>query len=140
MQRKVTIDICELIIVACVCIALALFASMARAQSPFPQDLTLAWNLPTLYEDGSDIQPGDIANIRVNCARHSGETVLDELVPVPSALLPGDRQEQTFVGVIPSSGTYTCYGYALTVEGISSDASNPAQKRIRGKPRPIVFE
>ena len=122
-------------------LALLALSSVVNAQQPtFPQDLTLAWFLPTLYEDDSPIEPGDLANIRLECARHTGELVVNDLVPVPTSLLPGDRQERTFPDVIQSSGTYTCYGWASTVEGISSDASSPGVKRVRGKPRVIVFE
>lgn len=114
---------------------LLLVASFAFAQQDFPKDIEYCWTLPTKYTDGSDIQPGDLANIRIFTQRQSGETVIDQLVSV-GTLLPGDNQCHTFVGVIPQPGTYTAVAFAITVDGISSDPSGTATKKFTGKPNP----
>lgn len=112
-----------------------LLAPVAFAQQDYPRDITYCWNLPTKYVDNTDIQPGDLASTRIVTTRQDGTLVLDELVVV-GTLLPGERQCQTFVGVIPQPGTYTGVAYAITVDDISSDASNESLKKYTGKPLP----
>lgn len=109
--------------------------ALTLAQSDYPRDISYCWNLPTQYVDASDIQPGDLASTRIVVVRHSGETVIDELVPV-GALLPGERQCNNFAASIPQPGTYSAVAYAITVDDISSDASSSVDKRFTGKPLP----
>ncbi len=112
-----------------------LFTSVVFGQSPsYPRDITVCWTHPVLYEDGTDIQPGDLSNTRLTIDRHDGARVLD--VSVPNEGIPGSAQCSTQVGVIPQPGTYTVFGYAITVDSISSDASNPSAKKYTGKPTP----
>ncbi len=113
---------------------LLLLLPVAAFAADYPRDVTLAWNHPTEYTDGSLILDGDLANTLLQCDRNDGTRVVDELVPVVG--LPGDRQAQAFVGAIPLPGTYTCFGYSITVDGTSSDASNSVVKRYTGKPLP----
>jgi hypothetical protein len=112
-----------------------LLTSIAFGQAPnYPRDISLCWTHPTLYEDGTDIQPGDLGNTRLTLNRHDGTQVMD--VSVPMVGDPGTQQCSTQVGVIPQPGTYTALAYAITVDSISSDASNPASKKYTGKPLP----
>jgi len=116
-------------------IAFLLLGSITLAQSPsYPRDAILCWTHPTLYEDGTTIQDGDLAHTRLTGTRHSGETIVDQNVTVVG--LPGAQQCQTLVGIVPQPGTYTFLAYAVTVDDISSDASNPADKKYTGKPLP----
>ncbi|MHA2047655.1 MAG: hypothetical protein ACW99G_22975 [Candidatus Thorarchaeota archaeon] len=116
-------------------IAFLLLGSITFAQSPsYPRDAILCWTHPTLYEDGTTIQDGDLAHTRVTGIRHSGETVVDQNIPMVG--LPGAQQCQTLVGVIPQPGTYTFVAYSVTVDDISSDPSNTAAKKYTGKPNP----
>ncbi len=122
--------------------ALILLGSLtiSLAQSPsYPRNVTVCWTHPTHYElepgetVAAEIQDGDLAHTRIVGNRHSGEIVLDENVPMQG--LPGSQQCQTFVGAIPNSGTYNFVGYSVTIEDISSDASNSAEKKYTGKPQ-----
>lgn len=114
-------------------ILILLFSSAAFAQQDYPRTLTLTLTQPTLYEDGTTIEPGELVNNRYNCARQDGTVILNETRPV--TVDPGQVQSETFVGVIPQPGTYTCYAYAATADA-ESDASNPAFKKYTGKPLP----
>lgn len=117
-------------------IAVVIVASSACwAQNSYPRPITLNWTLPTLYEDGQTIQPGDLADTRITCERHNGDLAFDILVPV-GATLPGEAQSHTEPAGIPLSGTYTCLAYAITIDGVSSEASAPAVKKFTGKPNP----
>jgi hypothetical protein len=123
--------------------ALILLGSLtiSVAQSPtYPRDLTLCWTHPTHYElepgqtVAAEIQDGDLDHTRLTGIRHTGESILDQQVPMQG--LPGSQQCQTFVGQIPLPGTYTFEGYSVTVDATSSDASNQAVKKYTGKPNP----
>lgn len=117
-------------------ITIVLFGSLTiQAQSPsYPRDATLCWVHPTLYEDNTSIQDGDIAHTQLVGVRHSGETVID--FNAPMNVTPGATQCQTLVGAIPQPGTYTFLAYTVTIDDISSDASNTAVKKYTGKPNP----
>ena len=116
-------------------ILLLLLSSIAYGQQNYPLDVTLCWTNPTEYTDNSLIQDGDIASVRITGARHDGTALPDQSV-VSDA--PGLRQCATFTGVIPQPGTYSFFAYAITVDSISSDASNQADKKYTGKPKPIT--
>ena len=118
-----------------VSLLLLLFTVAAHAQQDYPRDIEYCWTLPTLYEDGSDIQPNDLASVRIVTVRNDGSQVIDYLVDV-GTLLPGEAQCFNFVAAIPQPGTYTAVAYAVTVDGISSDASAAAVKKFTGKPLP----
>ena len=111
-----------------------LLASTALAQQDYPRDITYCWVLPSQYVDGSAIQEGDLASTRIVSERNDGTQVLDEMVPVNTS--PGGSQCKTFVGVIPQPGTYLAVAYAITVDDISSDASDVASRKFTGKPLP----
>ncbi len=114
-----------------------LFTSVVFGQAPsYPRDITLCWTHPTQYEDGTDIQDGDLAGTRLTVDRHDAVRAVDVLVPMQG--LPGSAQCSTQVGAIPQPGTYTAYAYAVTVDDISSDASNPSSKKYTGKPLPAT--
>lgn len=122
---------------------IVLLGSLTFAQSPmYPRDVTVCWTHPTHYvlEEGetvpAEIQDGDLAYTKIVGTRHSGEMILDSDVPMQG--LPGSVQCQTFVGAIPQPGTYTFLGYTVTVDDISSDASNAAAKKYTGKPQPAT--
>lgn len=112
-----------------------LFSVGAQAQQDYPRDLTASWTNPSEYIDATLIQDGDLRGTRIQCERHDGTIVIDEEVPIGSNL-PGDPQSFVFVGAIPQPGTYTCLSYAVTIDSIFSDASNPATRRFTGKPLP----
>jgi hypothetical protein len=114
-------------------IALLLLALPVIAQQNYPRDLTLTYDQPTHYTDGTVIEAGELVSNRFNCARQDGTVVVDESRPVTVA--PGSTQSEVFGGVIPQPGTYTCYAYASTVDA-ESDASNAAFKKFTGKPLP----
>jgi hypothetical protein len=116
-------------------ITFLLLGSITLAQSPsYPRDAIVCWTHPLLYEDGTDIQDGDLANTRITAERQNLLMVIDELVPVSG--VPGSAQCKTFVGAIPQPGTYTFIGYSITVDDISSNASAAAIKKYTGKPLP----
>ena len=110
-----------------------LCCTFAYAQQDYPRSITLSWTNPVLYTTGETIQPGDLADTRLVCIRNSGETVLDELVPVSAG--PGGPEEATFTA-IPNPGTYTCEAFAITIDGESSDASAAVSVKYTGKPNP----
>jgi hypothetical protein len=114
---------------------LAFVPMLTLAQSSYPRDISHCWTLPSLNTDGSSIQDGDLSHVRIVTVRNSGETVLDTNIPIGD-LLPGDRQCFNSVGAIPGPGQYASVAYAVTVDDISSDASNEAYKRYTGKPQP----
>lgn len=107
----------------------------AMAQQDYPRDITYCWTLPTQYVDGSVIEAGDLATTRIAASRNSGESIFDELIPVGTTL-PGERQCHTFVGAIPGPGTYLAVAFAITIDDVSSDASNEASRKFTGKPLP----
>lgn len=118
-------------------IAFLLLGSITLAQSPsYPRDVSLCWTHPTQYEDGTTIQDGDIAYTKLTGTRHSGEMVID--TDSAMTVLPGAVQCQTLVGAVPQPGTYTFLAYTVTVDDISSDASNSTEKKYTGKPNPPV--
>ena len=106
-----------------------------HAQQDYPRDISYCWTLPTQYVDGTDIQPGDLGNIRIVTSRNDGTSVLDELVPITTEL-PGEQMCKTFVDSIPQPGTYLGVAYAITIDAISSDPSNESSKKYTGKPLP----
>jgi hypothetical protein len=118
-----------------VSILLLVISFSANAQQNYPRDITLTLTQPTLYTDGTTIEPGELVNNRYNCARNDGTVVLNETRSVK--VDPGAQQSETFVGVIPQPGTYTCYAFAATADE-ESDASAPAFKKYTGKPTPPV--
>ncbi len=111
---------------------LLVFSVSAYGQDSYPRGVTLCWDHPLLYVDGTDIQPGDLADTRLTIDRHDGTRAVDTLVAVVG--LPGDSQCATLAAVIPKPGTYTAFAYAITIDGTSSDASNASVKRYTGKP------
>lgn len=115
--------------------ALLLFPFAALSQSQYPLLMELKWVNPTLYEDGTDIGPGELRGTALICSRHSGEEITN--VEVPST---GPGATQVVVINIEAPGTYTCYAYAITVDDIYSDASNAAEKKYTGKPRKVTLE
>lgn len=116
--------------------AILLFMPMlAFAQSDYPRDITYCWTLPTQYVDGTTIAAGDLATTRIVSSRNSGEAIIDQLVPVGTTL-PGENMCFTFVGAVPSPGTYVAVAYAITIDDVSSDASNESTKKFTGKPLP----
>lgn len=116
-----------------------LFVSMpATAQQGYPRDYTASWNWPTTYGDLSLIQPGDLRGGDLSCFRNQDTTPIIDAVPVVIVGLPGDFQETTWPGIIPQPGWYHCFLTAVTVDELSSDFSNEALKKFRGKPLPPV--
>ena len=117
-------------------LALALLLDPAAfAQQDYPRDITYCWVLPSQYVDGTAIQQGDLASTRIVSERNDGTQILDELVNV-GQLAPGENQCRTFLGAVPQPGTYLAVAYAITVDDISSDASNVASRKFTGKPLP----
>lgn len=115
-------------------ICILLISLSASAQTTYPRDITLCWNHPTLYTDGSDIQPGDLSDTRLTIDRHDGTRIVDALIAVVG--LPGERQCSNLTGDVPKPGTYTSFAYAITIDDTSSDASNASVKKYTGKPNP----
>jgi hypothetical protein len=118
-----------------------LVGSITFAQAPdYPRDVIVCWTHPTDYEllpgqtTPDPIQDGDLANTRITGERQNAIVIIDELVPVSG--VPGSAQCKTFVAAIPQPGTYTFFAYSITVDDISSDASNMAVKKYTGKPQP----
>ena len=117
-------------------ILLGLFlAATALGQSSYPRALTLCWEHPSLYVDGSEIQPGDLANTRLVVNRHDGANAFDVLVPMEG--LPGSTQCSTQTS-IPQPGTYTALAFSITIDDTSSDESNASVKKYTGKPLPAT--
>jgi len=113
---------------------LLLFATSAFAQQSYPRDITLSWENPSQYTDGSIIEAGDLDSIRVECFR-GNDTVATFVSTVPDTG-EGAPQSEVFAGVIPQPGTYTCIAYAIVVDGTESDPSNSVAKKYIGKPLP----
>ena len=111
-----------------------LFSVSAFAQQDYPRDITLNWDNPTQYVDNSFIDAGDLAAIRVQCFRSN------DIVPTFEESRPdtgeGAHQSETYIGVIPGPGSYTCYAFAIVVGGVESDTSNGVLKKYTGKPLP----
>lgn len=109
-------------------------AASASAQQDYPRDITLSWLNASEYVDGTAIEAGDLTGVRIECFRQNDTT------PILTGTFPatgeGATQTETFGGAIPQPGTYSCYGYSIVIGGIESDASNPAQRKYVGKPRP----
>lgn len=120
--------------------ALMLLGAFANAQtSSYPRDLTLTWTNPSQYTDGGAIEAGDLESVRFECANNLTPNVF-----VLDASLAdngeGQVQSNTWAGVIPSSGTYTCYAWATVVDGSESGASAPALKKHLGIPMaPVIL-
>lgn len=114
--------------------AALLLPAMAFAQQDYPRDITLSWTNPSLYEDGSAIEAGDLESIRVECFRGS------DITPAFTSAVPdtgeGLAQSETYVAVIPRPGTYTCFAYAIVVGGAESNPSNSVNRKYTGKPLP----
>ena len=111
-----------------------LLSGAVLAQQDYPRDITLSWTNPSEYVDGSIIEAGDLDSIRVECFRGS------ETAPTFTSTVAdsgeGLAQSETYVAVIPNPGTYTCFAYAIVVDGTESDASNSAERKYIGKPLP----
>mgnify|MGYP001820329325 CR=1 FL=1 len=110
------------------------YSADVSAQQDYPRDITLDWVNPSQYVDGSTIELGDLDSIRVECTRNG------DVAPVFVSTVPdtgeGSPQVETFVGVIPQPGTYTCVAFAIVVDGTESDPSNTASRKYIGKPLP----
>lgn len=111
------------------------FSAVVGAQTQYPLPLELQWQNPALYVDGTDIGPDELRGTAFICSRHSGEEVINEEIPSAG---PGTVQSTVFQ--VNQPGTYTCYAYAITVDDIYSDASNPASKKYTGKPQKVIVE
>lgn len=114
--------------------ALLFLASTVNAQQGYPRDITLSWVNPSQYVDGSTIEAGDLDSIRVECFRNN-ETVAT-FTDTRADTGEGAPQSETYAGVIPSPGTYSCVAYAIVVDGTESDASNNVSRKYIGKPLP----
>lgn len=103
----------------------------------FPRDLTLSWTNASQYEDSTPIEAGDLASVRLECANNLTPTVLviDQTV---AANGEGLAQTQVFAGVVPTPGTYICYGWSIVTDGTESAPSNPATKKYLGVPMPPI--
>jgi hypothetical protein len=112
----------------------ALISVSAFAQQDYPRDITLSWTNPSQYVDGSVIDAGDLDSIRVECFRGSETTATFTSTVADTG--EGAAQTETYPGVIPNPGTYTCFAYAIVVDGTESDASNSAERKYIGKPLP----
>jgi hypothetical protein len=113
-------------------------AAFTHAQgNNFPRDLTLSWTNASQYEDGTLIEAGDLTEVRFECSNNSQPTVLVVDATV-AATGEGAPQSEVFVGVIPSAGRYTCYGYSRVTDGTESAASTPAAKKFLGIPMPPI--
>lgn len=118
--------------------AAGILAESACAQGPtYPRDITFTLNAPTEYTDGSPILDSDGLSLEVSCTRNDGTIILDR-EPFLATVTPGAEIIETFVGVIPNSGTYSCQAFAV-VDSISSAPSNTATKRYTGQPGPPVI-
>ena len=114
-------------------IALCVSASV-YAQQSYPRDITLSWTNPSTYVDGSTIEAGDLASVRVECYRRNDtDPVFTSTVPATGE---GLAQSETFTGVIPSPGWYECWSFAIVVDGTESDPSSTAERKFIGKPLP----
>ena len=116
----------------------ALFVFGTANAATFPADLTLSWTNASQYTDGTQIEAGDLFEVRIDCYRHDDPTtpVLSERRAVTGE---GLSQSETYVAAIPRPGTYTCYGFSIVVDGTESDPSNGASKKYIGKPTPPVI-
>lgn len=125
--------------------SLLMFSGMAAAQQNYPRDITISWLNADSYEDvtlgdgtvvpGGLIEPGDLAQVRVECFRQNDTTPsFVATVPVTGE---GQPQSETFAGAIPRPGTYTCFGYSILFNDVESVASDPSNaKKYTGRPFP----
>ena len=115
-------------------IVLLLLPVVALAQQLFPAALTLSWTNASQYEDGSTIEAGDLASVRVECTRNN------DTVPTFTATVPatgeGLPQSEVFDSAIPNPGTYTCVAFSILFDGTESVASNSTEKKYTGRPKP----
>lgn len=117
--------------------SLLLLYTAGALAADYPRDITLSWVNPSEYEDNTPILAGELTSARIECFRNNDTVpVLERTFAVTGVGLP---QAETMVGVIPSPGTYTCYGYAVVVDGTESVASNAATKKYIGKPKPLTI-
>lgn len=118
----------------CLIYTLLLIPGLALGQQDFPRDLTVSWDNPSEYVDGSVIEAGDLETIRVEVYRQN------DTVPAFVANVPdngeGQRQREVFPGAIPQPGTYTVVAIAVVIGGVESDPSDPDFVKHVGKPRP----
>jgi len=92
---------------------------------------TFKWTPPTTYTDDTPLAQEDIREYVIEC---NGE----ELATIPNQPLNTDTYEAP-PGTFPP-GNYTCVGFTVTTQGISSDASNPVNFTVApGQPSPPVF-
>lgn len=119
-------------------ILLLLLSASAFAQQDYPRDLTLSWTNASQYVDGSVIEAGDLTGVRIECFRQNDTVPLFTGNFAPTG--EGLAQSETFVGVIPNPGTYTCFGYSIVFDGTESDPSVPSSRKFIGKPKSIVFD
>ena len=121
---------------------LLLFSVSAMAQGPpeYPRDLTLTWTWPTTYADTAAtlLEPGILQGGEAFCFDNQQTLIFEAAYPITSGI--GLEQSETFVGVIPAPGTYSCFVTAITIplpgfpDGISSDFSDPSTVKYTGKP------
>jgi hypothetical protein len=116
-------------------VLLLAFWAGAHAQQNYPRNITITYTQPTLYDDGTTIDAGELATNRFECSRHDATVVVAESRPVTA--LPGGSQSEAFTGVIPQPGTYTCFVWVSTVD-TESDASLPDDQKFTGKPLPVT--
>ena len=113
-----------------------LFAALSVAQdASFPRDLTLQWTNASEYTDSTAIAAGDLTGVRLECSNNLTPTVLivnQTVVPTGE----GTVQEEIFVGVVPTAGEYTCYGWSIVADGSESGPSNASTKKVLGTPLP----
>ena len=113
-----------------------LLSFSADAQQSYPRDIELFLTWPSLYEDGSEIQDGDLVSARISCTRHDGVLAFETEMAI--SVLPGETQGQVFSGDIPKPGKYSCWAFVVTIDGTESDISNVLVKPYTGKPNPGI--
>lgn len=116
-----------------------LFAATAvQAQQAYPRDLSLTLTQPTLYDDDTAIDTGDLRGALINCWRQNDAVnlIVNAEVAAPNA---GGVYPLIFPNVIQQPGTYLCVAFAVTVDDVYSDMSNTVDRKYTGKPLPPVL-
>ena len=118
-------------------LAALLLVSIAAQGAEFPVDITLTWTNPTMYEDGTLIDPPDLTGLRFQCWRNNDNTeILNDSSVAPTG--PGLVQSHVYVGLITQPGNYRCVGFASVVDGTESRPSDPTEFKVIGKPNAPV--
>lgn len=108
----------------------------AKAHAAFPVDATLIWTDPDSYTDGTPLNPDlDLVQYEAVCTKSGAEVFRQSWAKEVGVT------SKAFPGAFDGAGTYICTLRTQATNGLWSDPSNEASKKVTGNPNaPVIIE